>query len=273
MNDLNAPAAQKTGLSDFAERDRALWDRVATDYCRKDLRRSSRVARRLRTRQTIAALPLGLAEGLPRVLEIGCGAGFGAEYLQGMYSDYCGVDYSSGLIDLAREQHPGPTTQFVASDINTFEPGRAFDVVFAIGVLHHLDDIPGALRKVLGMLRPGGWFVANEPSPGNPLVSLARRVRKRVDANYSDEQRELSGPELRSVVEHAGFTDVSLKAQGIFSTPFAEVVLNPQLLSAPLAGLAGLACAADRALEATVGGLLKGLSWNLIVAGRRPLEA
>jgi len=269
VNDVNSQSTSVGSLSEFAGRDRALWERIAADYCRKDLVSSTRIARRLRTRQSISAIPGGLqtAGGLPQMLEIGCGAGFAAEYLKGMYSEFCGVDYSQELIELARHRNADARVDFQVADIKTFTPGRQYDVIFAIGVLHHLDDVPTTLSHVLSLLRPGGWFIANEPSPANPIVSLARQIRKSVDANYSSEQRELTKQELWTTVTGAGFQDVLIKPQGVFSTPFAEVVLRPQFLTTPLSGLAALT---DRCLESTLGGWLGRLSWNLIVAGRRP---
>ncbi len=266
MTDLNSPSANEPALSDFAQRDRALWERIAADYCGKDLASSSRIARRLRCRQTIAAVPQ-VAGGRQEMLEIGCGAGFAAEYLAGMYSEFSGIDYSRELIELARLRNARSGCQFFVSDIKTFQPGRQFDVVFAIGVLHHLDDITTTLDHVLTLLRPGGWLIANEPSPGNPLISFARRLRKRLDTHYSSEQRELTADELRAAVANAGFIDVAVKPQGLFSTPFAEVVMRPQWMTTPLSALA---CATDRFLEATLGQILSRSCWNLIVAGRRP---
>lgn len=37
---------------------------------------------------------------------------------------------------------------------------RSFDVIFARAVLHHIDDLPAAMREFHRVLRPGGVFVA-----------------------------------------------------------------------------------------------------------------
>ena len=42
---------------DRAERDRALFDRIAREYCRKDLALASRVARRQRLMRTLVSVP------------------------------------------------------------------------------------------------------------------------------------------------------------------------------------------------------------------------
>lgn len=53
--------------------------------------------------------------------------------------------------------------------------------------------------------------------------------------------------------------------QGLFSTPFAEVMLKPAILTGRLSALA---CETDRFLERSFPDKLKRFSWNLIVKGQ-----
>lgn len=246
-------------------RDKALFDRIAEAYGRKDLEAPSRRARRQRLMQTLAALPVNLGE--QELLEAGCGAGFSADYLDGACKSLTGIDYSEGLIDLAQGQAFPGANQFEVANIKEYAPGRSFDVIFMIGVIHHIDDPLPAMRNLVSLLRPGGWLVANEPQPGNPLVHRMRRARKRMDRDYSDEQLELSFDAMRSLYSEAGLTGIRCRAQGLFSTPFAEVVLKPSWLMTPLAHLT---CGLDSLLETLPFGLLRHLSWNAVVAGQRP---
>jgi len=55
--------------------------------------------------------------------------------------------------------------------------------------------------------------------------------------------------------------------QGLLSTPFAEVILQPQAITR---WLAALACVTDAGLERLMGRLLQPFTWNLIAAGRKP---
>lgn len=244
--------------------DRSLFDRIAGQYCRKDLSPACRIARRHRLMRTVAGVGL---TSVSSILEAGCGAGFSARYLRGLYEHFAGIDYSQQLIDCARHYNGGDNVVFEAANIRTFQTERRFDVILMVGVLHHLDDMPGAMARLVGLLRPGGWLVANEPSAANPLIRLARAVRKRLDRAYSDEQLQLSAGQLRELFTSAGLTDVRICPQGLLSTPFAEVILRPQVLMAPLSAAA---CAIDTALETVLGRLLRPLCWNLIAAGRKP---
>lgn len=250
--------------TDHAVRDRELFDRIAERYCRKDLLPAARIARRQRLFQTLRVVPM-----LPSaaVLEVGCGAGFSAKYLEGQVGSYCGVDYSENLISYAQAHHAGAGVEFVATNIKDFQPESSFDLIFAIGLLHHLDDLDSILNQMIHLLKPGGWFIANEPHPGNPLISTARRVRKRIDTHYSAEQKELTAEELRNSYECAGLRSVRIVPQGLFSTPFAEVPLKPQWLWVPISALA---CLTDKIVERLPAAVLQPLTWNLIVAGQKP---
>jgi len=265
---MNEPASGPAQDSPNAveQRDRALFDRIAADYCRKDLVPASRLARRQRLRRTLTAIPA--TNGIS-ILEAGCGAGFSAAHLRGCYATYHGIDYSEQLIRYAQLHNGSREATFEVANIHTYRPRRLFDVVLMIGVLHHLDRLDEALRGMVGWLKPGGWLAANEPHPGNPLVRAARLVRKRVDSSYSSAQRELSANQLRAALEAAGFVDVRIRPQGLFSTPFAEVVLRPQAATYPVSAIA---CWADSALEAILGRALRCATWNLVAAGRRPGE-
>lgn len=241
-----------------------MFDAIAEPYCRKDLLPASRVARRQRLNQTIAALDVG--EGFD-LLEVGCGAGFAASYLAGRYGSYCGIDASAELVERAKVHNARAGATFLVTEVEDFDPPGRYDVVLAIGVLHHLREVCSAVGRMADWLRPGGWLVVNEPQPGNPLVRLARWVRKRVDPGYSRQQRQLSMRELLGVFRSAGLTGVRLVPQGLFSTPFAEVRLPFQ----PVAHvLAKAACRIDSTVEARARPGLCFASWNLICAGRKP---
>lgn len=246
------------------ERDRAHFDRIAERYARKDLHPAARRARRHRLLQTVRAAGLGPGG---RLLEVGCGAGFAAEYLRGHYRQYVGIDYSDELIAYARGTQRAPNASFEVADAAHFASAEPFDAVLMIGVVHHFDDIPKTLASVRDLVRPGGLVVANEPQPGNPVISLARALRKRIDAGYSADQRELDAEELRSEFVRAGLEDVRIVPQGLLSTPFAEVPLRPAALSAPLARAA---CAFDARVERALAAHLDRVAWNLVAVGRRP---
>jgi 2-polyprenyl-3-methyl-5-hydroxy-6-metoxy-1,4-benzoquinol methylase len=253
-----ATVAQRIGTHEAA--DRALFDRIADHYVRKDLVESSRVARELRLRQTLR--PVGARVG--HVLEVGCGGGFSARYLDGAYETYTGVDYSEELIRYAREVNGGPGRSFVCANAKDFAPGRTYDVVVMIGVLHHMPDPRSALDRMRALLSPGGVLVVNEPQRGNPAISALRWIRKRVDPKYSADQVEFSEGEILDLFERSGYAARSVP-QGVLSTPFAETRPFPEAVSLAFARAATfLDPTLDRWLR---GPLLRRLAWNVVVVG------
>ena len=263
MKGPSSPVAEAPPAADRSSRDRALFDRIASSYARKDLYEPSRIARIARLRRTLELGDLGPEAD---VLEIGCGAGFAACYLEGACRSYTGIDYSEALIRYAARLEVAPGAAFHAADLYDWRPAGRYHVIFAIGVLHHMPDIPRAMRCMLDMLEPGGSLVVNEPQPANALFHGLRKVRAALDSAYSSDQQELGESALVEFFRDAGFEDIRTRAQGLLSTPFAEVMLGPRVLARPLSALC---CRVDAWLETRLQPVLKPLAWNVIVAGRK----
>jgi SAM-dependent methyltransferase len=94
-----------------------------------------------------------------RVLEMGCGIGLAGRALVTSGIDYTGVDYSRKSLELAREHFAqnGLRARFVNIDgvALPFADG-SFDLVFSVGVVHHIPDMARACREIVRVTRPGG---------------------------------------------------------------------------------------------------------------------
>jgi len=251
-------------LSSYGLKDRHLFNNIAGAYSRKDMLPAHRKARKLRLEQTISAIPISSNVS---ILEVGCGAGFSAEYLKGKYKEYHGIDYSAELINYAIACHMENGVKFTAINIKDFKTDKRFDVILMIGVLHHLEDVSSMMRHIESFLKPRGWILANEPHAGNPLIRSLRAIRKRIDSEYSSDQRELTIPQLLKIYRESKLEDIRIIPQGIFSTPFAEVVMPWQTVTTLLSRWA---CRADQVIEKNFGQHLNRVTWNIIIAGRKP---
>jgi SAM-dependent methyltransferase len=86
-----------------------------------------------------------------RVLEVGCGRGDLARAIAGSGYEVVAIDPEAPEGEI-----------FQAVSLEKFTAPHDFDVVAASRALHHIPDLPGAVEKIAGLLRPGGRFILNE---------------------------------------------------------------------------------------------------------------
>jgi SAM-dependent methyltransferase len=101
----------------------------------------------------------GKNDGSAHVLELGCGDGRDAVEIIKRSRTYTGIDYSTGLIGIAKKVLPA--ADFRVADMQNFDyPYRTYDVVFAFASILHIDK--ASLRDLLEVvgrsLKVGGIF-------------------------------------------------------------------------------------------------------------------
>ena len=102
---------------------------------------------------------------LPKVLDVGCGAGVGAMTIFGKRLsavDYWGADISDAYkVAETRFAEQGLKGTFLQGDMTDLNlPLGEFDVILAEGVLHHTDNTENAFHRVVRHLAPGGRILA-----------------------------------------------------------------------------------------------------------------
>jgi SAM-dependent methyltransferase len=111
---------------------------------------------------------LGLRGSGRTVLEIGCGAGYGAVLLSELRpARYHGIDVMPVQIAAARQRKlPGCDFSVMdATRLDAFATGE-WDTVVAFGVLHHMPGWRAAIRECRRILREGGEMFVEEPEGG-----------------------------------------------------------------------------------------------------------
>ena len=116
-----------------------------------------------------------LAKGR-RVLDAGCGSGYGSAELARVAREVLGIDVSQEAIDYAGTHYRAAHLQFkCASCIEMPAPSGSFDLVAAFEIIEHLDDWRAFLREVRRVLSPEGQFVVSTP---NKLYYAESRVER-----------------------------------------------------------------------------------------------
>jgi SAM-dependent methyltransferase len=132
-----------------------------------------------------------------RVLDFGCGSGLFTR---------CLGDVLKGALVTGSDFHPVPPADLAdrsyvpMSQLQEVE--GSFDLVLAMHVLEHDDDVHGLLRKIARMTRPGGTVVIEVP---NIDCFWTEIVGKTWDAWYLPFHRtHFSRPSLEAAAERAG---------------------------------------------------------------------
>ena len=85
----------------------------------------------------------GLESHPTRILDIGCGCGYGAAILKTDSTTYHGIDLSLESIAFARYHYGGPGRDFEVGE--ACEPPAPVDVVVALEIIEHVPDYMAAL--------------------------------------------------------------------------------------------------------------------------------
>ncbi len=133
------------------------WDKRAKKYAERPIKDVQSY------NQTMARTKAHLSKD-DSVLEIGCGTGSTALLLAGSVQHISVRDTSGTMIDIAnfkaKDQKIGNTTFARGSVFDDALGEQSFNVVMAFNLLHLLEDMPSAIRRVNALLKPGGLFIS-----------------------------------------------------------------------------------------------------------------
>ena len=113
--------------------------------------------------------PLHLAGA--RVLELGCGTGKNSHWLATQSRELVALDFSPGMLDVARRRVRAAHVRFVEHDITRPWPvdPASFDVVLGNLVLEHVRDLLPIYAEAARALRSGGQLFFCELHPYRQL--------------------------------------------------------------------------------------------------------
>ena len=114
-----------------------------------------------------AAASADPASAVFRVLDAGCGSGYGTAHLAGLDPalQVVGMDHSEEALAYARGHYAGPNLRFTHGDCLALEfADGEFDLVVAFEVLEHLTEPASFLQEARRVLRPSGHLLVSTPN-------------------------------------------------------------------------------------------------------------
>jgi ubiquinone/menaquinone biosynthesis C-methylase UbiE len=192
---------------DPLEEERKWWDKWGPDSTKKD----SMPARHLyahsavRSRLYDTLLELG-CNCNSMILEVGCGDGEDAVYVQKASTHIVGVDIS----ETALKKFRAKGFEGILADTGSLPfPGCSFDYIMCSGLLHHLvgqGDLINYINEFVRVTKPGGYVIALEPNVFNHsglLMNIFNSIKPGITGLVPHERAQ-SPIYLRNVFRKAG---------------------------------------------------------------------
>ena len=156
-----------------------------------------------------------------RILEIGCGPGTILRYLP--QSEYLGFDLSPKYIKMAEKRFP--KAHFVCERVSQFSLAKdqRFDVVLALGIVHHLDDAEARqlFQIAYDALEPGGKLITLDGVYADGQSPTARWLLTKDRGEFVRSEREYMG-----IASHV-FSNVKPSVRhGLLRIPYTHLILE-----------------------------------------------
>lgn len=153
-----------------------------------------------------------------KVLDIGCGVGFVARYLNDRYEmEVIGVDVDPEQIEFAREySKESEGLHFTVADATQlpFEDDQ-FDMVLSFMVIHHIGEWKRVLEEIDRVLKADGDYILYEVTYSGFMVKALRRVAKNHGVFSKDDILEYLGNNGYEVIYEEKKMHLVLKILGL----------------------------------------------------------
>lgn len=179
--------------------------------------------------EKLFALPLLNLSGVERVLDIGCGIGRWAGLIQSQVDLYCGIDFSEGLIQIAKQQctannvyfHVAAADQVNCDAVVQYAP---YNRILIAGLLIYLNDqqITALCEGIKNVIDSNCLIYLREPLALDERLTLNQFWSEELGAEYSAIYR--TEIELQSMIYEA-FGDL-IKSKIVFHPLYTEDSLN-----------------------------------------------
>lgn len=173
------------------------------------------------------------------ILDLGAGGCWCSDLLGRLHRRSIAVDISLEMLQAGRSRATGAPIRAVAGDMEAlpFQSG-AFNKVICLSAIHHVPNIPAAIREVARVLSSDGAALFSEPGLGHASAAVSASAMR----DFGVLEQDVLISEFSRACREAGFRDVRIKALS-YSIPSFD--LTPE----------------------------QWLAWSRLAASKRPLRA
>lgn len=144
-----------------------------------------------------------------KVLEAGCGEGYGADLIAGVAAHVIGLDYDEATVAHVASRYP--RVQALAGNLTELPlPEASVDVVANFQVIEHLWDQARFVAECARVLRPSGLLMVSTPN----RITFTPGRDTPINPFHT---RELNADELTGLLTDGGFSVASM--HGVFHGP------------------------------------------------------
>ena len=158
-----------------------------------------------------------------RVLDVGCGGGFSCEFIAARGAQVFGIDQSQNCIATA-QAHAAASGFEINYEYGFAEclpyPANYFDVMLCVDVLEHVAQLKQTIAEIHRVLKPGGMFcfdTINRTFRSQIImIWLLEEILQEIPLGIHDWKKFIKPEELKSLMQHSGFTDIEIKGFNLF---------------------------------------------------------
>ncbi len=155
-----------------------------------------------------------------RVLDIGCGTGYGCAILSETASFVQGIDYSAEAISYCNTHYASGAVAFRHLPVEEMTFHHEFDAAVSFQVIEHLADTNRFLSRVSDAVRPGGIIFLTTPNVRRPEQGTSDNPFHQNEMNYEQLRTFLSNHFSSFELLGIGYRSSSALRTFLQSTPF-----------------------------------------------------
>lgn len=167
-------------------------------------------------KETAKLIPLLKLDAGARVLDVACGIGRWADAMPEGIEEYCGVDFSRELVEIARQRNTRENFWFLEGAADEIEEtlktnrGGVYNRILMIGILMYLNDreLPSALAQIERICQEHAVICIREP------IGITERLT--LKDFYSDELKDNYNAIYRTRREFGQFFEKSFLERGFW---------------------------------------------------------